>query len=212
MKTSLKLKSRQPPEGLAHVLALYAVMNEKLLELAAAVAEYAASDRFALRTINRVNPAMGMALLNRLNLIGQGKYHPRLINPLTPAEVMLSKMPYEDQVEAIDNKGTTPVSTLHEDGKPGPVLLLPTLSLTADQTHQVSFKTAAGDQIWRAQDDQPAWLIDHRTNLNTRASRPGSAKYCVKNGLVWVGKKHFTPAELIAAANEAMNPPPAVDV
>jgi hypothetical protein len=66
--------------------------------------------------------------------------------------------------------------------------------------------------VWVYGDDQRAWVINRRTNLARRTPRPGASKLVAKDGLVWYGKIHFTPAEVIAAANEALNPKPPVDV
>lgn len=190
-------------------------MNSKLQEMAAHIVKMVDADRFALRSINRAIPELSMSLLAKLNLVGRGKYYLKLLNPSTPAEVMLSQMTYEDQVEAFENDGVTPVATLNPDGTPGKVVLLPTLSLTGDQCDQVSFKMPTGVRTWRAQEDQPSWLIDHRTNLATRPSRKlDKTKWVIRNGNITVIGKNpvLAPAEMSAALQAVLNPSPAVDV
>lgn len=168
------------------------------------------SDRFSLRYIHQKCPALSIAKLKLLERIGRNDFHPVLMTPGNPGETMLVQMAYADQVAALDKGEQVVVVTMAEDGSFG-TALLPATSLTTDQVNQVS-RIVGGKRVYISEAEQQAWLVDHRTNLSTRASRPGAAKYRVKDGLVWVGSKHFTPAELIAAANEAMNPSPAVDI
>lgn len=196
-------------------MGLHEQLQNKLMEMSKLVAEMCDEDRFAIREIQRAIPGLSSFMLNRMNLIGREQYHPELFNPSTPAQVMLSRMPYADQVEALENRGQTPVATINPDGSPGPVTLLPTLSLTRDQVEQVSFVEPGGNRIWRALEDHHAWLVDHRTNLATRPSlKTDKTKWVIRDGnIVVVGKNPtLTPAEAAAAIAAAMNPEPAIEV
>jgi hypothetical protein len=213
MKKKTELKSISDAEFKKLMLRIAELLDgavKNFREAGEIVVRLVDNDRFTLRYLNQQWPYLSIAKLKLLERIGRNDFHPVLMTPGNAGEAMLVQMAYADQVAALDKGEQVVVVTMAADGTFG-TALLPASALTSDQVNQVS-RFVGNKRVYVSEAEQQAWLIDHRTNLNTRASRPGAAKYRVKDGLVWVGSKHFTPAELIAAANEAMNPPPAVEI
>jgi hypothetical protein len=196
----------------AKMLQHFSNSQGEMLEAGKLAAQLEAADKHLAAMICKECPLMTRRSFDALVRLGRGECLAPLIGPgASVGDTMLSEMHIVEQRRFVEEGEDFPVEVLNQDGTWSTTLVNPR-NFTTDQRNQCTRKGPDGVRIWVYGDDQRAWAVDHRTNLSTRASRPGARKLLAKDGLVWYGKVHFTPAELIAAANEAMNPPPPVDV
>ena len=166
-------------------------------------------DKYSPAYIRQACPALSKTKIDLLLRIGRGELLPPLLLPANDGERMLAEMPIAEQRRFMETSEDYPVEAL-DGGKWHTVLINP-LNFTKDQVNQCS-RMVNGVRHWVLPEDQRAWLVDHRTNLATRAKRD-RPKWVVRDGCVVVTKNTIlTREELSAALNDVMNPPPAIDV
>ena len=169
MKDKLPLlHDKQLQAGIDEFIAKLAQIEQDRVELCKFLAKLVDHNRFTLRYINRMCPKLSVPKLKLMERVGRGDFHPALLDAVTPGECMLAKMDYQEQVRGIDEDGTVPVVTMDKNGEFG-MTLLPIRSLTFDQVNQIS-RVVGGKRVYISEDEQKAWLVDHRTNLATRPS------------------------------------------
>ena len=190
----------------AKMIAYYSESQTNLLEAAKVVVELVEKDKYIAVLICKECPDMTPRIFDALVRVGRGECLSPLIAPgASVGDAMLSEMHIVEQRRFVEEGEDFPVEVLNEDGTWSTALINPR-NFTQDQRNQCSRKVN-GVRHWVYGEDQRAWVIDHRTNLATRASRPGAPKWIVKGGCVWFGKICMTPAEMISATNVALNNP-----
>lgn len=192
------LDDKQLQAGIDEFITKLAKIDQDRVELCKFLARLVDHNRFTLHYVNRMCPKLSMHKLKLMERVGRDDFHPSLLDAVTPGECMLAKMDYQEQVRGIDEDGTVPVMTMDESGKFG-MTLLPIRSLTTDQVNQIS-RVVGGKRVYISEDEQKAWLVDHRTNLATRPSlKPDQPKWKVVDGTVVFLQKYMklTKAEEI---------------
>jgi hypothetical protein len=198
MKDKLPLlNDKQLQAGIDEFIAKLAQLEQDRVELCKFLAKLVDHNRFTLRYINRMCPKLSVPKLKLMERVGRGDFHPALLDAVTPGECMLAKMDYQEQVRGIEEDGTVPIVTMDKDGNFG-MTLLPIRSLTYDQVNQIS-RVVGGKRVYISEDEQKAWLVDHRTNLATRPSlKADQPKWVIVDGNVVILRKNtkLTPLDL----------------
>ena len=198
MKDKLPLlHDKQLQAGIDHFIDRLAQIECDRVELCKFLVRLVNRNRFTLRYINRMCPKLSVPKLKLMERVGRGDFHPALLDAVTPGECMLAKMDYQEQVRGIDEDGTVPVVTMDKNGEFG-MTLLPIRSLTFDQVNQIS-RVVGGKRVYISEDEQKAWLVDHRTNLATRPSlKADQPKWVIVDGNVVILRKNtkLTPLDL----------------
>lgn len=192
MKTKLPiLNDKQLQAGIIEFIDRCAQIENDRVGLCQFLARLSDHSRFTLQYINRLCPKLSVPKLKLMERVGRGDFHPSLLDAVTPGECMLAKMDYQEQVRGIEEDGTVPVVIIDAKNDFG-MTLLPIRALTSDQVNQIS-RVVGGKRVYISEDEQKAWLVDHRTNLATRPSlKADQPALAVVDGKLITLRKHAT--------------------